>query len=114
MAECKFCGAEVKIGSKCEYCGRFAETWYYHNEKQIGKTVKKLYINFISKNKRIHTVVCGESLFSIAKKYYGDGSYYSIIAKANKLKNHDYISKGDILIIPNVNEIRRTDYEDIC
>ena len=29
MAKCQMCGAEVKIGQHCEYCGSMAEPYYY-------------------------------------------------------------------------------------
>jgi hypothetical protein len=27
--KCKFCGAEVKLGERCKYCGSVAEPFYY-------------------------------------------------------------------------------------
>jgi LysM repeat protein len=49
-----------------------------------------------------HVVGVGESLWSIAKKYYGDGSKYPIIYEANKarVKNPNFIRIGDFLFIP--------------
>lgn len=35
--KCKFCGAEVELGEKCEYCGSRAEKEYYHTQ---GKSEK--------------------------------------------------------------------------
>ena len=47
-----------------------------------------------------HIVVAGETLSSIAKKYYGDSSLYQAIAKANpKIKPND-LAVGDKLTIP--------------
>lgn len=47
-----------------------------------------------------HTVVDGESLWSIAQDYYGDGSKWPIIAKANNIAEGEYIYGGQKLLIP--------------
>ena len=31
--KCKFCGAEVKLGERCQYCGSVAEVFYYKPEE---------------------------------------------------------------------------------
>lgn len=31
--KCKFCGAEVKLGERCQYCGSVAEAFYYKPEE---------------------------------------------------------------------------------
>ncbi len=49
-----------------------------------------------------YTVKKGDTLWAIAKKYYGDGSKYSKIAKENKLVDPNKISIGQVLIIPKV------------
>lgn len=51
---------------------------------------------------RIHTVVAGDTLSKIAKKYYGKGSDYMKIFDANKdkLKDPDKIFPGQELVIP--------------
>lgn len=49
---------------------------------------------------REYTVVSGDTLWAIAKKYYGDGSLYPKIAEANGLKNPHLIYPGDVFIIP--------------
>lgn len=52
----------------------------------------------------IHTVVKGETLSKIAKKYYDDANKYQAIFKANtdKLKNPDLIQIGQQLVIPKL------------
>ena len=49
-----------------------------------------------------HTVVSGDCLWNLAKKYYGDGSKYTVIYEANKdkIQNPNLIYDGQILIIP--------------
>ena len=49
-----------------------------------------------------HEVVSGDTLWKIAKKYYGDGSLYMEIFKANQdvLSDPDKIKVGQKLRIP--------------
>lgn len=57
--------------------------------------------------KKTHKVVAGDSLWSIAKKYLGDGSKYQQIIELNKakypslLKNPDLIVDGWVLEVPD-------------
>lgn len=53
-----------------------------------------------NKSTTYHTVVKGDTLGAIAKKYYGDGNRYSEIAKANNIANANIISIGQKLLIP--------------
>lgn len=52
--------------------------------------------------KRTHTVKKGESLWKIAKQYYGDGKLYNKIfdANTNQIVNKDLIYIGQVLVIP--------------
>ncbi len=62
----------------------------------------------VKKKQRIHKVwiwqETGDCLYNIAKKYYGDGSKWRIIYKANKdkIKNPNKIYPKQILIIPEI------------
>ena len=49
-----------------------------------------------------YTVVRGDCLWNIAKKYYGNGSKYTVIYNANrdKIKNPNLIYPGQVLTIP--------------
>ena len=52
--------------------------------------------------KRYHTVVWGDCLWMIARKYYGDGSQWRKIYEANKskIKNPHWIYPGQVFLIP--------------
>lgn len=49
---------------------------------------------------RYHTVVKGDTLWAIAQKYYGNGSRYPEIARANNISNPNIINVGQKLLIP--------------
>lgn len=51
---------------------------------------------------RTYTVVRGDSLWKIAKKYYGNGAQYTKIFNANrdKIKNPNLIYPGQVFVIP--------------
>lgn len=57
-----------------------------------------------------YTVVKGDSLWNIAKKFYGDGSKYTAIYEANKDKiaNPSLIYAGQVLTIPGASQIKTT------
>lgn len=52
-----------------------------------------------------HTVSTGESLWTIAEKYYGTGYKWVDIKEANNLRDANGIAVGQELIIPNGNEL---------
>jgi LysM repeat protein len=51
---------------------------------------------------KTYTIVVGDTLCGIAKKFYGDGSKYTVIYEANKdkIKNPNVIRAGQVLTIP--------------
>lgn len=55
-----------------------------------------------------HTVVSGDTLSKIAKKYYGNAMKYPQIFEANQpmLKSPDLIYPGQVLVIPNEDEVK--------
>ena len=55
------------------------------------------------KSNGTHVVQPGDTLWAIAKKYYGNGSQYTKIFNANKdkIKNPNLIYPGQVLTIPN-------------
>ena len=96
--KCKFCGAEVEIGTICEYCGSMAEFEYYglkpKEQKQSQKTER------IELKNGIYTVQKGDTLWAIAAKYLGSGTKYPQIASENNIKNPNLIYPGQKLKIP--------------
>lgn len=63
--------------------------------------------NNATTTQRTHTVVRGDTLSGLSKKYYGKSNLYSKIQNANKSKypslanNPHYIRDGWVLVIPN-------------
>ena len=47
-----------------------------------------------------YTVVSGDCLWILARRFYGSGVHYTKIAEANGLKNPDYLRIGQVLTIP--------------
>ncbi len=47
-----------------------------------------------------YTVKAGDSLWTIAAKFYGDGHMYTLLISQNKLKDPDHLEKGQVLVIP--------------
>lgn len=58
----------------------------------------------------VHTVVKGETLWGIARKYYGTGVRWQEIREANteRLKKGTIINPGLVLVIPSVEEQEKT------
>lgn len=69
--------------------------------------------NSISKNPTYngyyYTTTKNETLYSIAKKYYGKEQYYWILAKANGIKDGGLstIPKGTTIVVPNYVELQK-------
>ena len=55
-----------------------------------------------------YTVKEGDTLFTVAEKYYNDGYKYTEIVKANSLANADVIEVGQVLGIPKLEEAKDT------
>ncbi|MFG3618873.1 LysM peptidoglycan-binding domain-containing protein [Nocardia sp. NPDC047654] len=50
-----------------------------------------------------HTVVAGDTLSAIAKRFYGQAALFELIAVASGVPDPDSIRVGTVLIIPEVN-----------
>lgn len=51
---------------------------------------------------RTHVVVRGDTLFGLARRFYGRGELFPIIAAANGIANPDLIFVGQLLVIPDL------------
>jgi nucleoid-associated protein YgaU len=49
-----------------------------------------------------HTVVAGDTLFGIAKTFYGHGSLFRLIAEVNGLADPNALVAGRVLVVPSV------------
>mgnify|MGYP000513016805 CR=1 FL=1 len=74
------------------------------NTKGIANVDDKMTTKEPAPEAKMHTVVSGESLSKIAKKYYGDAMKYNVIFEANKpmLTDPDKIYPGQVLRIPHM------------
>lgn len=100
-----------KKGDKFEYGGKKSGNWYcivvdgtkrwistkYSKLSSSSKTSKSS--SGSSSSSKTYTVKKGDTLWAIAKKYYGDGSKYTKIKTANGLKSNTIVI-GQKLKIP--------------
>ena len=72
------------------------------NTNGIASVDDKMTVEIMEPEAQFHTVVSGEYLSKIAKKYYGDAMKYPLIFEANKpmLTHPDKIYPGQVLRIP--------------
>lgn len=96
--KCLFCGAEVEIGKRCEYCGSMAESSYYPKEKPKKKSCIMLNCSDFDE----YAVVKGDCLWNITKRYYGKTSIPVCckIAEVNGIENLNLIYPGQIIKLP--------------
>lgn len=61
-----------------------------------------------------HTVKEGETLFSLAQRYYGEGEKYVEILKVNRdiIPNPEVVEPGTVLEIPNANSTEARPSDD--
>jgi nucleoid-associated protein YgaU len=72
------------------------------NVAGVGQVHDMLTVSAPAPESQWHTVVSGDNLSKIAKKFYGDANKYPAIFEANKpmLKHPDKIYPGQLLRIP--------------
>ena len=68
--------------------------------KQEDTAANSEAVNPAVTDNKTHTVQSGNSLWGIAKKYYGNGAQYPKIASANSIVNPNIIHVGQVLSIP--------------
>ncbi len=80
-----------------EYVPRVASSSDVTEEVQAREETKA---PMADKTAKTYTVVKGDTLWGIAKKYYGDGGKYPVIAKENSIADPNRINIGQVLTIP--------------
>ncbi len=85
------------------------KTAYIVENEILPFSIKSITEEVTPKSNGYHIVASGETLWAIAKKYYGDGSKYNIIFNANKdkIKNPALIHVGWKLKIPDKSEFAK-------
>lgn len=83
----------VNPGSKCPYNINNGLGWVRAEDLSSAS-------ENIQSQERYYTVVKGDTLWGIAQKFYGNGSRYQEIAKANNIANANLIHVGQKLLIP--------------
>lgn len=85
-----------------EYSKKIAKVSTPVNKPKVA-TVSKVTNNTVNpKKNKTHTVKSGDTLWGIAKTYYGSGAQYPKVYNANKniIKNPNLIYPGQKLVIP--------------
>lgn len=74
------------------------------NTEGIATVDDQMTVEHIEPEAQFHTVVSGDTLGKIAKKFYGNAMKYPVIFEANKpmLKDPDLIYPGQVLRIPHL------------
>ena len=81
----------INENGKCPYNINHGLGWVKESDLTSSSTAKE---------GKYYTVQRGDTLWGIAKKFYGNGSKYPEIAKANNISNPDIIHTGQVLLIP--------------
>ena len=74
------------------------------NSSGIATVDDQMTVENVEPEAQFHTVVSGDTLGKIAKKFYGNAMKYPVIFEANKpmLKDPDLIYPGQVLRIPHL------------
>ena len=74
------------------------------NSVGIATVDDQMTVEHVEPEAQFHTVVSGDTLGKIAKKFYGNAMKYPVIFEANKpmLKDPDLIYPGQVLRIPHL------------
>lgn len=91
-------------GSNDVYCTLPLYEYRYLDEAQVKQTTGNRGRSAESSGQNIpdsYTVVSGDSLWSICKRFYGDGSLAYKLAAANGIANPNLIYPGQVLTLPD-------------
>lgn len=95
---------EIKLKQYRDYSTKTitVQTSAQHTDREKTATVNKDRSAATAPKARTHTVKKGDTLWAIAKKYYGNGAQYTKIYEANKgkIKNPNLIYVGQVFTIP--------------
>ncbi|MBL8188498.1 MAG: LysM peptidoglycan-binding domain-containing protein [Acidobacteria bacterium] len=68
--------------------------------KGIDAGVSDAIIDINVQSGSTYTVVSGDTLSKIAKRFYGDANHYHAIAQASGISNPDHIEVGQVITLP--------------
>ncbi len=68
--------------------------------KGIDASVSDAIIDINVQSGSTYTVVSGDTLSKIAKRFYGDANHYHAIAQASGIDNPDKINVGQVITLP--------------
>lgn len=106
--DAKFYIQSLKITGENESTGDIAFTIDFVEYKEVGANTPKEAIiqrdvfkesTPAATPNKTYTVVKGDSLYAIARKFYGNGNEYNKIATVNNIKNPNLIHPGQVLVI---------------
>ncbi|MGH9798989.1 MAG: LysM peptidoglycan-binding domain-containing protein [Blastocatellia bacterium] len=68
--------------------------------KGIDANVSDAIIDINVQSGLTYTIVSGDTLSKIAKRFYGDANHYHAIAQASGIDNPDHIEVGQVVTLP--------------
>ncbi len=78
----------------------YAKDQLWNVIKGIDANVSDATIDINVKSGSTYTVVSGDTLSKIAKRFYGDANHYKAIAQASGISNPDHIEVGQEVTLP--------------
>jgi len=78
----------------------YAKNELWDEVKKVDANVSDAIIDVNVQSGLTYTVVSGDTLSKIAKRFYGDANKYHDIAKASGIDNPDKINVGQVVTLP--------------